>query len=407
TNLWELDLNRESAITNYAMTMAESEIRWQQDERGGGCADGLPAPAEEEKQGREVGEGRNSSGGVSGASQGASSSLATVHVDGRLPTGGHAAPPAAPWQQGYAAGAQLPMMASSLAQHQEAQAHQASSRPRDLRKGKWSTEEEDYTARIIHFFSTGVLQLGEGTTLRVYLADKLECDPMRITKKFTGNSCLGKRVYHSCERTPASMAEIRAAEKELQALEARFRARLERNRERRVEGLLVQGQQPPLQQHATQEIQFVSRGAAAAVVAAGGGGMSGGGGVSSSGPSGSSAGQLPLGIGMGVGPMPVVGLQHHAPPVPMIAAAGHAQQPHYGAVAAAAGGYCQYPSGVIVQPQPQHPVQHHMHQVQSTAAQHGHGLHHVNGGRLPTPPQHHLSQQSQQPALHQLLLHRP
>ncbi len=63
-----------------------------------------------------------------------------------------------------------------------------------LRKGKWTLEEEEYASALIENFVSGRLQLAEGTTLRVYLAEKLNCDPMRITKKFTGNDCLGKRV---------------------------------------------------------------------------------------------------------------------------------------------------------------------------------------------------------------------
>ncbi|KAG5192101.1 hypothetical protein JKP88DRAFT_173844, partial [Tribonema minus] len=103
-----------------------------------------------------------------------------------------------------------------------------------LRRGKWSPEEEAYTARIIHYFNTGVLQLPEGTTLRVFLAEKLRCDPMRITKKFTGSACLGKRVYHSCERTPATKAEIQESKEDLANLEQRFLSQLERRRDRRA-----------------------------------------------------------------------------------------------------------------------------------------------------------------------------
>lgn len=95
-------------------------------------------------------------------------------------------------------------------------------------------EEETLTARIIHYFSLGVLQLPEGTTLRAYLAQKLDCDPMRITKKFTGTNCLGKRVYHSCERTKATYEVAKQAVEELAELEARFRTRLERNKEKRT-----------------------------------------------------------------------------------------------------------------------------------------------------------------------------
>lgn len=95
------------------------------------------------------------------------------------------------------------------------------------------SEEEALTARIIHYFSLGVLQLPDGTTLRAYLAQKLDCDPMRITKKFTGTNCLGKRVYHSCERTTATYEVAKQAVDELAELETRFRARLERNKEKR------------------------------------------------------------------------------------------------------------------------------------------------------------------------------
>jgi len=96
-----------------------------------------------------------------------------------------------------------------------------------LRKGKWTVEEEEYTSRIIHHFSTGLLTLPEGTTLRSYLAEKLNCDPMRITKKFAGASCLGKRVYHLCDRTQATVTDVEMAKGELARLEHRFRLRVE------------------------------------------------------------------------------------------------------------------------------------------------------------------------------------
>eukprot|EP01032_Pedospumella_encystans_P020012 gene20012-22746_t len=69
-----------------------------------------------------------------------------------------------------------------------------------LRKGKWTVEEERYSNKVIEYFNNGILRLDEherGITLRAYLAQKLSCDPMRITKKYTGSSCLGKRVYHA------------------------------------------------------------------------------------------------------------------------------------------------------------------------------------------------------------------
>jgi hypothetical protein len=42
-----------------------------------------------------------------------------------------------------------------------------------LRKGKWTTEEEDYATKIISLFNRGLLPIGAGTTLRSYLSDKL------------------------------------------------------------------------------------------------------------------------------------------------------------------------------------------------------------------------------------------
>ena len=88
-------------------------------------------------------------------------------------------------------------------------------------------EEEEYTSRVIQYFSTGLLTLPDGATLRSYLADKLNCDPMRITKKFTGACCLGRRVYHLRDRQQALPAEIKMAQAELDHLEHRFRMRVE------------------------------------------------------------------------------------------------------------------------------------------------------------------------------------
>lgn len=88
-------------------------------------------------------------------------------------------------------------------------------------------EEEEFTSRIIQYFSTGLLTLPDGATLRSYLAEKLNCDPMRITKKFTGACCLGRRAYHLRDRPRASPAEVEMARMDLQHLEQRFRLRVE------------------------------------------------------------------------------------------------------------------------------------------------------------------------------------
>jgi hypothetical protein len=69
------------------------------------------------------------------------------------------------------------------------------SRPQLLRRGKWTTEEEEYASRLIHLFKSGLLPLTDGTTLRNFLSKLLNCDPMRISKKFVGNNCIGKQVF--------------------------------------------------------------------------------------------------------------------------------------------------------------------------------------------------------------------
>lgn len=69
-----------------------------------------------------------------------------------------------------------------------------------LRRGKWTPEEEEYANAVVREFNSGYLDAQAGTTLRIYLSEKLQCDPMRITKKFTGNDSIGKRVFHPTGR---------------------------------------------------------------------------------------------------------------------------------------------------------------------------------------------------------------
>eukprot|EP01031_Cornospumella_fuschlensis_P040104 gene40104-48871_t len=63
------------------------------------------------------------------------------------------------------------------------------------RAGKWSAEEENFAFRLIRDFEAGLLiDCEDGCTLRSYLARKLNCQPMRISKKFAGK-CIGKHVF--------------------------------------------------------------------------------------------------------------------------------------------------------------------------------------------------------------------
>lgn len=65
------------------------------------------------------------------------------------------------------------------------------------RSGKWSGEEETFANQLVIDFETGALtDCEDGCTLRSYLARKLNCAPMRISKKFAGR-CIGKVIYVS------------------------------------------------------------------------------------------------------------------------------------------------------------------------------------------------------------------
>lgn len=62
----------------------------------------------------------------------------------------------------------------------------------------------------------------EGTMLRRYLAQKLNCEPMRITKKFKGTQSIGRQRYRPSPDSNLLMSK-RMAAKELSYLEAAFR----------------------------------------------------------------------------------------------------------------------------------------------------------------------------------------
>jgi hypothetical protein len=93
-----------------------------------------------------------------------------------------------------------------------------------LRRGKWTQEEEAYANRLIQEFKAGLLPLTDGTTLRTFLSKLLNCDPMRISKKFVGSNCIGKQVFRRRTQdlnrlTPEQIQKSRA---ELSELERRF-----------------------------------------------------------------------------------------------------------------------------------------------------------------------------------------
>ena len=74
--------------------------------------------------------------------------------------------------------------------HMHAQSHvQAHTHIHDGR-----TNEPTPTLTSTYRFKSGLLPLTDGTTLRTFLSKLLNCDPMRISKKFVGSNCIGKQV---------------------------------------------------------------------------------------------------------------------------------------------------------------------------------------------------------------------
>mmetsp|Transcript_36030 Transcript_36030/g.36714 ORF Transcript_36030/g.36714 Transcript_36030/m.36714 type:complete len:326 (+) Transcript_36030:83-1060(+) len=93
------------------------------------------------------------------------------------------------------------------------------------RKGKWTIEEEEYAKKLVTAFRMGCLSCPskvEGRTLRSYLSKRLNCNPMRISKKFAGLEGLGGRFIPRDGVTPE---HIEYYQKELSEYETRFLAK--------------------------------------------------------------------------------------------------------------------------------------------------------------------------------------
>lgn len=65
-----------------------------------------------------------------------------------------------------------------------------------------------------------LLILTEGTTLRTLLSKVLNCDPMRITKKYTGNSSIGKRTFVPLVRSAENAIFMDMSQQDLRELRA-------------------------------------------------------------------------------------------------------------------------------------------------------------------------------------------
>ena len=101
-----------------------------------------------------------------------------------------------------------------------------------LRRGKWTPEEEAYANRLIQEFKSGLLPLTDGTTLRTFLSKLLNCDPMRISKKFVGSNCIGKQVFRrrGADVNNLTPDQVQQTRMELSELEKKFLDRVSRSK---------------------------------------------------------------------------------------------------------------------------------------------------------------------------------
>ncbi|OQR90556.1 hypothetical protein THRCLA_09286 [Thraustotheca clavata] len=96
------------------------------------------------------------------------------------------------------------------------------------RVGYWSREEQAYASKLIEAFMKGQLQLRKGTSLRSFLAHRLGCNPMRVSKKLATCAIAGMEIprrigtatYQPKVYQEFCMADILQTERELQALRA-------------------------------------------------------------------------------------------------------------------------------------------------------------------------------------------
>lgn len=72
-------------------------------------------------------------------------------------------------------------------------------------------EEEAYAEKVAELFKTGrVPNCPEGTTMRALLADLLNCAPMRVSKKFSGERAIGAHAASSAKHFSGSRARSEA-----------------------------------------------------------------------------------------------------------------------------------------------------------------------------------------------------
>ena len=91
------------------------------------------------------------------------------------------------------------------------------------RQGKWSLEEEQYVELLIEEFKLGTLPLAEGTTLRYFLSEMVNCNPKRVSKKYENTNYNGKHKYEPSSAA-MSLEETKRRRERLKEFERRFLA---------------------------------------------------------------------------------------------------------------------------------------------------------------------------------------
>lgn len=89
------------------------------------------------------------------------------------------------------------------------------------RQGKWTLEEEQYVELLIEEFKLGTLPLAEGTTLRYFLSEMINCNPKRVSKKYENTNYNGKQKYEPLS-SAMSFEETKRRRERLKEFERRY-----------------------------------------------------------------------------------------------------------------------------------------------------------------------------------------
>ncbi|CAM9440070.1 unnamed protein product [Chrysoparadoxa australica] len=90
-------------------------------------------------------------------------------------------------------------------------------------RGRWFPQEVEYFEYIYELFHLGLLQdVDTGTAFREFMADLLQCDMMRISKKFTGDMRIGHLRYPRKPHKKLSLEEFTRTCHKLGEVESKY-----------------------------------------------------------------------------------------------------------------------------------------------------------------------------------------